>query len=450
MPERYQKMFISAREFVESWDKEIYELKNLDFFIYLMINHLGNQLDKRYFIRERRNSVLKLSFDHIATLCFNIGDSFEYFLEGEKEGDHPFQELMELDKSLDHENRKDYLMTCRLETLRAFLNDDRFDEQAFRCDLMEQVVLDTLLQFYYEELGKEFTEEDIEIVELADFIEEVMVEFIRSDGRNLLQQSGDLAIDYFEELLGSEDEYRQDPRWNDDDVISRESPEWESTLPHFEDLSHAVRRFIEDCQRKSATKTDCVSPHIKYFLEYLTEDCGISNIFDLREDHFKEFMAVWLVRKFSQQKEPSFQNIFQSLARFVTWLNQSYKMDFKRSFLGYYDKVKVEVPRVIRILNKYLEDYNLYEAILLRDLQGVNQICGFFEVQRCGPSSSRSVDLVNCQFFDEIPGVKLDTPVFSKFKPGDILQCTLVQKEQDWEVLEIDYVYPKAAEPFLS
>ena len=81
MSEKYQRTFISVREFIESWDKEIYELTNLDFFVFLTINHLGNQIEKRFFINERSNSPLSLSFDNIGTLCFNLGDSLEFFFQ---------------------------------------------------------------------------------------------------------------------------------------------------------------------------------------------------------------------------------------------------------------------------------------------------------------------------------------------------------------------------------
>ena len=51
MAEPIKKTYISAREFVDSWEKEIYELSNLDYFIYLLINELALGIEKNFFSR---------------------------------------------------------------------------------------------------------------------------------------------------------------------------------------------------------------------------------------------------------------------------------------------------------------------------------------------------------------------------------------------------------------
>ena len=50
--------------------------------------------------------------------------------------------------------------------------------------------LDTLIQFYCDELNIEFEEEEREISELADFIHDVICDFIRNDGQAFSGEAG--------------------------------------------------------------------------------------------------------------------------------------------------------------------------------------------------------------------------------------------------------------------
>lgn len=451
LSERHQKTFISAREFVESWDKEIYELKNLDFFIFQMINHLGNQLDRRFFIRERSESPLKLSFDNIATLCFNIGDSFEYFLEGDDERSDAPGERFDFEANFGARERDGGRLEQRIQTLRIFLAEGVQHEQRFRVDLMENVILDTLLQFYYEEMGMEFGEDNLEIIELADFIEEVLVSFVRNEGQVLLQRPNDPAIDFFEEMLGSEDDYDDARPWDEEeDEGGVEPAEWDDNDFQYQDVNEAVRHFLEEDRRQELVALPQMDRHMALFREYLVDEAGISNIHDLEERHLLEFMSVWLVQKFAQRREPNFQHLFQSLARFVTWLHSQYQIDLKRSFLKFYEKVKLEIPRLVRVLHAYLEEYDLFEVLLLRDQPGINQMTGFYEIGDVRNRVRKSFDLTNIHFRDTVTNVKLDAAIFSRLKPGDILHATLVQKGEQWTVLEIHFIYPRVARPFLN
>ena len=67
-------------EFIDSWEKEIYELNQLYYFIYLMINKLGFQIEHDFLNVKNKNPYLQIDPDDIGTLAFNIGDSFETFM----------------------------------------------------------------------------------------------------------------------------------------------------------------------------------------------------------------------------------------------------------------------------------------------------------------------------------------------------------------------------------
>ncbi len=451
MAVNFQKTYISAREFVESWDKEIYDLTHLDYFIYLLINHLGNQLDNRFFTQEKIDSGLFLSFENIGTLCFNIGDSFEYFLEEQRYGNMNPDQIPDFKAGLGFSGSEDELRSPDARRIRALLSDELIKEKSFRVDLMEHVILDTLLQFYYEELNLEFAEEDLELLQMADFVEEVIVDYIRNDGQSFLQRPGESAIDYFEELLEAEEEYKapKDGNWSEEeeDAWKPEDSPADEWCPAFEDISRVVQRFIESGQdRKSGISAE----DLLLFQEYLTDHAGVHNMYEIADENFLEFMAVWLVQRLSQEERRDPRRVYRSLARFVSWIHQTYNVDYKAAFIKYFDGTKQEVPRVIKALRSYLNEYDLFEILLTRGREDIEQASGFYEVKRLRSRLQKTLDLEDTRFVKTLEGVKLNSSVFSKLRSGDIVQATLVRRSGHWEVLEIHFIYPALAKRFVN
>ena len=446
---QFPKLFVSAREFVESWDKEIYKLTNLDFFIYLMVNQLGNELDHHFLMNQRKQSPLALSFESIGTLCFSIGDSFECFLEEEKQGRYTVDYRMEKDiqgETIEHNGR----VHRRIKNLQSLITKGYFSEQSFRADLMEYVIIDTLLQFYYEEIGIEFDDEDLEIMELADFIEEAMIDFIRTEGQTLIRLYGEPAIECFEKLLADEEGRIQDCDWqsNGKDLADAEG-DWIEKDHLFTEIPEVIAAFVSEYENKKNSNIGCLACNISYFESFLIEGARIKSIYELTNDHICQFLSIWLVHHFAQEKEPHFSHVFQTMARFTTWLNHRYNIDYKDVFLSQYECVKTEVPRVIRALNTYLDAYNLFEVILLRDDQELEQIDGFFEITALSQPHRKTLDVADIHQFRELNQVYFSDAVYSRLKPGDILQASLIRKDSRWELLEIHYIFPRSAKALL-
>jgi hypothetical protein len=450
LPDRFQKQFISAREFVASWDKEIYELTNLDYFIFLMVNHLGNQLEKRFFIRHHKESPLFLDFDCIGTLCFNLGDSFEYFLEDDFLGSDNSDYMLNPDTSDDFFEKEEEIIHRRIKKLNSFLSKEYFCEDDFRVELMHTAILDTLIQFYYEELGIEIGDEDEEIIELAEFIVDEMIHFIRYEGQSLLQRPADPAMDHFEGLLETDEEYPPDEEWEEDaEAVNKEESNWVSDNPHFEDISQTIQKFINNRDSNPPETIASATADIRLFQKFLTEHICINNIYEICDEHFLEFLSVWLIKEFVHEEEPQFSQIYHTMARFITWLANNYNLDYRQSYRKYYDSVKTEVPRLVRALNKYLDEYDLFEIFLTRGQTDSNQVSGFFEISKVRNRFNKTLDLINLHLDDEIENVRLNSSILSKLKQGDLLQATLIQKGNYWEVLEIHYIYPLAAKSFV-
>ena len=361
MSERYQKTFVSVREFVESWDKEIYQLTNLDFFIYLLINHIGNRLERQFFTPDKQDSPFYLDFDLLGSLCFNIGDNLEIFFKENCFGKCTLNCPLDMDTLLnrDHLPQDNDFVTKRVNLLAEYLGNDLVKENFLRMDLMNFVLLDTLAHFYNEELGLDVEEDDIHVLSLAEFIGTVIIQFIRIEGQGLLRNPHENAQEYFQELLEIEEESQEDTWAIEEDTWMPEeefNDQWDSEE---EKIEIAVSRFLDDSLAHSPEQNDWMIPYVQMLQAFLQEQPDVYDIYDLREDHLLEYLSTWLIQEYAMQEDRMVQQNFRMLARFVTWLFNTYNIDFKRTFLMYYDKVKTDVPRVIRALNYYLNEYDM-------------------------------------------------------------------------------------------
>jgi len=452
LSERYQKTFVSVREFVESWDKEIYQLTNLDFFIYLLINHIGNHLERQFFIGERKESPFYLDFDLLGSLCFNIGDNLEIFFKENCFGKCSLNCPLDMDTMVPENNLPENSFTRkRIKILSEYLVGDRSKENFLRLDILNFVLLDTLAHFYNEELGMEVEEDDIAILQMAEFIINVIIQFIRIEGQGLLRNPYENAQEYFQELLEIEEESREDTWTVDEEGWTPESEEHEQWDTPDEKIEMVISRFLDESLANSPERNDWMIPYVQMLQAFLQEQPDVYDVFDLREDHLLEFLSTWLVQEYTMQDDRQVQHNFRMLARFVTWLYNTYNIDFKRTFLSYYDKVKTDVPRVIRALNYYLNEYDIFNTLLIREAEDIEKISGFYQIRAMGSFQSKVLHLEDLHKFHEFPVVKFYSNIFNQIRTGDILQATLFKNPSGlWEVLEIHFIYPGIAERFIK
>jgi hypothetical protein len=450
LSEHYQKAYISAREFVESWDKEIYELTNLDFFVYLLINHIGNQLEKHFFIQEREKSELKLSFDNIGTLSFNIGDNFEFFLKDNCFGSCSFKCPIDMNSVVNFQDcKKNAHINKHLFSFNTFRNENLPKEQCMRIHFMNHIILDTLLNFYSEEVSLEVEEEDIDLIELAEFIENVMVEFIRAEGQSLLQKPFEPAMDHFEELISSEETASYKPTWSADENDWQNEQEIEEWQSNFEFIEKLIDKFKEDIAQQLPAKSKKISAHINLFQKFLTEYANVNDSSELDEEHLLEFLSYWLVQQFIFKDHREIPHIFWTIARFVSWLKNNFGLDYKFSFLNYYEKVKTEVPRVVQALNIYLSEYDILGALLLNGKKEPEQISGIYEITELHSRVRKTLDFLEIRYFEPITNVSLDSSAYLKLKKGDLLQATIAKINENWKIIEVQCIYPKVAKTYI-
>ena len=78
---------------------------------------------------------------------------------------------------------------------------DQTKEQCLSSDILNYVILDSLLDFYNYELGIILTENDNDLLDLAEFNLNVIIQFIRLKGQRYLKTPQENASAYFYDLI---------------------------------------------------------------------------------------------------------------------------------------------------------------------------------------------------------------------------------------------------------
>ena len=222
MAQRSEKTYISVQEFIASWEKEVYELTGLDYFTFLLINDLGYHIEHDFFHDQDHPSHLRIEAEDIATLAFNIGDSFETFLENNCLSDCSLSCPTRLNERIDPEevDQND----TRMHILQLVNGSDTNKKQILLNDILNYVVLDTLYDFYNYEIGLNLDDADMGLMRLADFISGLMEKFIESKGQQYLNNPKESAADQFSNQMRDaesdwdvsfEDEEEEKKRWPD-------------------------------------------------------------------------------------------------------------------------------------------------------------------------------------------------------------------------------------------
>ncbi len=438
------------REFVNSWDKELYELTYLDYFIFLLINYIGDQLEKRFFNQRHRHTELFLDFEQLGTLCFNIGDALEFFLEENCLGSCPLNCPLNLDGIVnDTLSNLEHRIQRKLIILRTFLSRKLDKEQCLRVDLMNHVIMDTLIQYYQDEFQIELSEENLNLMDMAEFIEDIIIDFIRLEGKNLLSRHSETAIEIFENLLQSEFNEESEENWYEDTSehhLEYHKEEWQKSL---ETIDEVFKKFSSDEHYNSPETRGVLTGDLMYFKRFLNDEANLKRIYDLQEDHIAEFLSIWLVKEFVLKNDQQIQNIFRALARFITYINQNYNINLKREFLKYYEAVKSDLPRVVKAMNTFIDEYNVLASILNFEADDSQIKTGIFEITQIHGKNSHLFDVQDLNIFQKIDNIFLDSSAFYKLREGDILNASLIEESDGWKVLDIQFIYPNLAKRFL-
>lgn len=436
MSERFEKIYISVNEFVSSWEKEIYELNNLDYFTFLLINHLGYYLEHDFFSKDQNTPYLRIDPDEIATLSFNIGDGFESFLENNCFGDCTLNCPTRLNERVNPNDME--VNRTHLNIIQIMNGTNITKKQFLLTDILNYVVLDTLFDFYNYEIGLDLDDADIGLMQLADFITVMLEKFIENNGQSYLINPKESAVEQFESSISEAE--------NDWEHLSAESYEESEENEEWRHGQLSVSHFVQE-YISQAKNHDIVRDRIlNFFSTFAADYAGIVKIDDFSSEDLEEFFIFWLIREISLEKEITFENIKTIFERFFLSLELSHNIDLKILFDEIQMTCFASAENALGCIRSYFDKNSLINGVLEANVENDRIISGFFQVEKI--SDNGFLRLRDIHFNKDYLNVKInftDPAELDKM----ILLASIKMTSYGWRVINLEYIFPQMTKPYL-
>lgn len=439
MSEQFKKIYISAREFIISWEKEVYELNNLDYFIFLLINDLASGIERSYFSNYNQNDMLFLPSEETGMLAFNIGDSLQVFIENNCFSVCPLRCPVRFNEKVGVDEQK--ARRKLLSKLDVCLKACYSKEQCLYSDILNHVLLDCLLDFYNCEMNVVLGENDKRLFNLAEFIMGIIINFIKNKGQRLLNAPQENASTRFDNLIKSD-----------------ESP-WEEFLPELEDdeddeteewkiKNSSIELIIDEFKDNYKLNFNAASEFrvIDKFKEYLVNLIEIKSVEDLVIEDLEEFFLVVLIHDLimdDKQKLPDIADIF---SQFLTYLEFNCDVSLKDSFDRFINTNIEQIARTLKMARDYYKKHPLLDFLLSSKNDEKKLVEGFFEIAGKEDDCFIVEDIhLNLQF----KPVDLSQLPVNSLKAGDILHVQLLMDDLVWRIANLEMIYPLKAKFYL-
>jgi hypothetical protein len=444
LSEKFEKTYISIHEFIDSWEKEIYELNQLDYFIYLMINKLGFKIEHDFLDAKNKTPYLQIDLDDIGTLAFNIGDSFETFLENNCLTNCDLKCPSKLDEKLTVKEQEYVEKNLHIVHI---INEDNWNRKQFLVtDILNYVVLDTLYDFYNYDIGINVEESDIGLLKFADFITDILINFIYSNGKNLLDNAKESATSKFDKLvLESETEWDEESNSDitdmDDEIEDAEI--WKMGNNSIQKLSDEFLANLDESNNDS----QLAKKSLEYLHNYITNYSSITNIEEFNKEDWEEFISFWLIRELTLDTDIDLREPVEIYSRFFSWLEFSKDISIADLFSEVINHNMDELNFVLNSARTYLHNYSVVNGILEANTSEAELIDGYFEVtaiNKAGFLRLQDIHLKKIYY-----NVIVDKRFVDLFEKGFIFEATLKPTGYGWRLLNLEYVFPRVAKPYL-
>ena len=441
MSERSEKTYISIHEFISSWEKEIYEFNYLDYFAFLLINSLGNQIEQYFNQNKSKTRYLYIEGEDVGTLAFNIGDTLESFFENNCLGDCNLSCPTRLHEKIDL-NEIDY-DNHHLHILQLVNNEEIDKKQFLLTDILNYVVLDTLFDFYNYEIGLDLDDSDMGLMHLADFITAQLEIFIETRGQQYLKSPKESAIELFERLVQDSE---QD--WNellqapiDDDPDDAEDWKTGKLL-----AANIIQEFLNH-QNISDSQKEKLKKILNYFKNYLEEYAGIRHLEEVTKEDVEEFYTFWLVRETVLETELSPQYIKSSYHRFFKWLEISFDININQYFSAITDRHFNKVNQAVFTARSYFSENSIVDGILASNATDSRVVSGLFYIEEA--TANGLFRLRDIHFKNKYTNVQMNLPANLFDLKGMIIDAVIKPTTYGWRLINLEYVFPAAAKPYL-
>ncbi len=441
MAEQSRKIYIPVNEFIDSWEKEVYELTNMDYFIFLLINELAGSIETGFFPKRSTLEYLRLNSEDIGNLAFNMGDALQDFLEKNCFGacsvacpKHLSQrvtpaELTERQNIIGIPVRPD--MACKNK------------EQCLFYDIKAFVVLDILLDFYNFDKGLAIVEDDAGLHLFVEFITRLIIENIKKHESRLLTHPDENAASQFDVLIqNTETGWKPHFEHSDDDSEVWEGEEWKFAATGTAAILEQFRNgYTFGKNEKIARRL------LNRFSEFLTEFLGLERIEELTVAEIQEFTTVVVVHELVGEPDETLREIIRVFNDLVRYLDFNHNLNLASPFSDFIRYEFPEIARTFRMVNQYVQNHPLVDFLLSGEAKKNGLLDGFFRVLQV---DNGICELEDIHIQSRFAPVDLSSAELDNLRKGDILHLQLsTENGQTWTLIHLEMIYPAKAKAYL-
>ncbi len=440
MAEQFRKIYIPVNEFIDSWEKEVYELTNTDYFIFLLINELAGAIEAGFFPKRSNLEYLRMETEEISSLAFNIGDALQDFLEKHCFGSCSVACPMRLSQRLTAAD-----LSERQNTLGVANNPDingNTKEQCLFYDVKTFVVLDVLLDYYNFDRNIAVSEDDPGLHLFVEFITRQILDTFKKQEARLLSQPDENATSLFD-LLIQNTESGWDAHFEEtDDADIWEGEEWKYA-------ANGTAAIMEQFKKEySFGRNKTIALRLlDRFSEFLIEFLGLERIEDVNGAVIQEFITVVVVHELVGEADETLSEAAQIFRDWVRYVDFNHNQDLARSYSVFMNRDFPDILRTYRMVNRYLEQHPLVDYLLSDRAKQTSLLDGFFVVLDVENGIGELEDL---HIQSRFAPVDLSAAELEDLRKGDILHLQLsTDNGQSWTLNHLEMIYPPKARAYL-
>ncbi len=181
-------------------------------------------------------------------------------------------------------------------------------------------------------------------------------------------------------------------------------------------------------------------------MDYVVEFLDISSIEELSVEDIKEFIAVVAVNEMILENDCSLNLVTSTFSDFSAYLDYYFKTELSLQFEEFSKKMFPEIKRTFKIIEVYRENNLLIDYLLSAEKNDPSLVDGFFEIFDIFPNSFELEDIHLKLRFHK---VRLSSLNIESLKKGDVLHAQLIKKDDYWQLIHLEMIYPALAKYFL-